>query len=383
VRVTVSVPVLDGEPASDGSMTGALAWSELTASSGPGSFAEVPFAHPLYILYSSGTTGMPKAIMHGHGGILVEHFKMLDLHLDLRAGDRFFWFTTTGWMMWNYLVSGLLVGATVVLFDGDPIGQDPYRLWEMAGRLRVTHFGVSATYLMNCRRLGITPGERHDLRRLRHVGSTGSPLPAEGAEWVYDAVAQSLVLGSASGGSDVCSAFVASSPITRDWIELTERGTCLISGRSDATLNRGGIRTGTAEFYAVVEEHPAVADSLIVHVDATDQRPAGTLVLLVELHGDQRIDASLQRELSAQLRSHLSPRHVPDAIVQVPSIPRTVTGKKLEVPVKRYLQGDSLEQVADAGALLRPQAMRELAAAVAALRADTVPVRPARGDPGG
>lgn len=290
---------------------------------------------------------------------------------------------------------------------------------------------------MNCRKLGLVPGERHDLSRLRHLGSTGSPLPAEGAEWAYEAVGRSFVLGSASGGSDICSAFVASSPIVPvyageiscrclaadvqalddagtpvigsrgelvvkkpmpsmpvglwgdpdrrrlnetyyeyfpgywrhgDWIELTERGTCVISGRSDATLNRGGVRMGAAEFYSVAEEHPAVADSLVVHVDPTGQRPAGTLVLLVELRAGMTLDDSLRRELSGLLRGRLSPRHVPDAIFQISSVPRTVTGKKLEVPVKRYLQGDSLDEVADAGALLRPQAMRQLAEALGGFR---------------
>lgn len=437
LEVTVSVPYLDDVSVPAERSEDTIAWSDLLSHPGGGSFLEVPFDHPLYILYSSGTTGIPKAIMHGHGGILLEHFKMLDLHLDLQAGDRFFWFTTTGWMMWNYLVSGLIVGATVVLFDGNPSSPDPYALWEMADRLEFTHFGVSATYLMNCRKLGLTPGKQFDLSQLRHLGSTGSPLPAEGAEWVYDAVGRSLVLGSASGGSDVCTAFVGSSPIVPvyageiscrclaadvrafdeqghslvgqrgelvvalpmpsmpigfwgdtdgrrlreayfehfpgywrhgDWIEFTERGTCIISGRSDATLNRGGVRMGTAEFYVVVEEHAAVSDSLVVHVETADQRPAGMLVLLVQLRDGICLDDALRQDLTSTLRSRLSPRHVPDAIVQIPSVPRTLTGKKLEVPVKRYLQGGSLGEVAQAGALLEPAAFWELAEVLKTLR---------------
>src|SRR5690606_21292696 len=185
-------------------------WQDLLAGEAPLLVYEsVPFDHPLYVLYSSGTTGLPKAIVHSHGGILVEHLKMLALHLDIHPGDRFFWFTTTGWMMWNYIVSGLLVDATVVLYDGDPVRPEPDALWALAAELGITHFGVSAGYLMNCRKEGLRPAERFDLSALRHVGSTGSPLPAEGFDWVYEQVGSDLILGSASGGSDVCSAFVA------------------------------------------------------------------------------------------------------------------------------------------------------------------------------
>ncbi|MDQ1485282.1 MAG: acetoacetyl-CoA synthetase [Actinomycetota bacterium] len=440
VELEVRVPFYEAEGSED--IAGTVTWAELLAEPRTVSFVDVPFDHPLYILYSSGTTGIPKAIIHGHGGMLLEHLKMLGLHLDIQAGDRFFWFTTTGWMMWNYLVSGLLVGATVVLFDGNPVGADPYVLWEMASRLELTHFGVSATYLMHCRKQGLTPGALFDLSRIRHLGSTASPLPPEGSEWVYDAVGKSLVLGSASGGSDICSAFVGASPITPvyageiscrclaadvhafdehgrsvvgergelvvtkplpcmpvglwgdidgrrlaetyfsyfpgvwrhgDWIELTDRGTCIISGRSDATLNRGGVRMGTAEFYTVVEDHPAVLDSLVVHIDIVDGRSGGSLVLLVVLVPDVALDEDLRRQLASSLRSRLSPRHVPDAVVQVPSIPKTVTGKKLEVPVKRYLQGGRLDEVADAGALADPAGWQELAEVLRGLRDELSP----------
>lgn len=441
VELEVRVPFYEGESSS--SSDHGISWSELLSQPCAASFVDVPFDHPLYILYSSGTTGIPKAIMHGHGGMLIEHYKMLGLHLDIRPGDRFFWFTTTGWMMWNYLVSGLLLGATVVLFEGNPVGADPYVLWEMAARLKLTHFGVSASYLMHCRKLGLTPGERFDLSRIRHLGSTASPLPPEGSEWVYDAVGPSLVLGSASGGSDICSAFVGASPITAvyageiscrclaadvhafdeegnsvvgqrgelvvtkplpcmpvglwgdtdgtrleetyfsyfpgvwrhgDWIELTDRGTCIISGRSDATLNRGGVRMGTAEFYTVVEAHPAIVDSLVVHIDVVEGRPGGSLVLLVVPVAGVSLDADLRRELASSLRRRLSPRHVPDAVVEVPSIPKTVTGKKLEVPVKRYLQGGRFDEVADAGALADPTGWQQVAEILQSLREELSPV---------
>jgi acetoacetyl-CoA synthetase len=440
VELEVRVPFYEAEASDD--IAGTVTWAQLVAQPYVTSFVDVPFDHPLYILYSSGTTGIPKAIMHGHGGMLLEHFKMLGLHLDIRPGDRFFWFTTTGWMMWNYLVSGLLLGASIVLFEGNPVGADPYVLWEMASRLELTHFGVSASYLMHCRKLGLTPGARFDLSRIRHLGSTASPLPPEGSQWVYDAVGKSLVLGSASGGSDICSAFVGASPITPvyageiscrclaadvhafdeqgrsvvgergelvvtkplpcmpvglwgdtdghrlvetyfsyfpgfwrhgDWIELTARGTCIISGRSDATLNRGGVRMGTAEFYAVVEDHPAVSDSLVIHIDLVDGRPGGSLVLLVVLHSGVALDEDLRRQLASSVRSRLSPRHVPDAVVQVPSIPKTVTGKKLEVPVKRYLQGGRFDEVADAGSLADPAGWQQVAEILRSLRDELSP----------
>jgi acetoacetyl-CoA synthetase len=415
---------------SDGSTVAGLAWAELTGEPAPLDLVAVPSDHPLYILYSSGTTGVPKAIVHSHGGILVEHLKMLALHLDIRAGDTFFWFSTTGWMMWNYLVSGLLLGATVVLYDGDPFRPEPDALWRMAAELGVTHFGVSAGYLMACRKEGLRPGAAYDLSRIRHLGSTGSPLPAEGFDWVYEHVGRDLVLGSASGGSDVCSAFVGAAPLLPvwrgeisgrclgaavaafdpagrpvtgelgelvvteplpsmpvglwgddtgerlreayyatypgvwrhgDWIELTDRGSCVITGRSDATLNRGGVRMGTAEFYRVVERLDEVADSLVVHQDAgADDR----LSLFVALRPGRTLTADLRDRLVRAIRSELSPRYVPDAIIEVGAIPRTLTGKKLEVPVKRMLSGAAPAEVASADALVDPGALEALAEAV-------------------
>ncbi len=398
-------------------------WDDLLGDRADLAFEQVPFDHPLYVLFSSGTTGPPKAIVHGHGGILLEHLKALGLHHDLGPGDRFFWFTTTGWMMWNFLVSGLCLGATIVLFDGDPGWPDLGTLWRLAAETGVTVFGVSAPFLLSCRNAGLTPSDAGDLASIRSVGSTGAPLPVEGFEWVYEQLPE-VWLTSISGGTDVCTAFVGGCPlvpvlageiscrllgagvaafdeagrsligtqgelvVTRplpsmplrfwgdadgtrlhtayfsrfpgvwchgDWITITERGSCIISGRSDATLNRGGVRMGTSEFYAVVEGIPGIRDSLVVHLE-DEHGGSGRLLLFVVL--DQgSLDHELRERVSVELRSALSPRHVPDEIRQVPAIPRTHSGKKLEVPVKRILLGKPPDDVVRAASLADPAAL--------------------------
>lgn len=418
----VWLPYLDADAAAP---DGAITWAELTAESGPLEFVRLPFAAPLYVLFSSGTTGLPKPIVHGHGGITLEHLKSLAFHHDLGRADRFFWFSTTGWMMWNLLISGLAVGSTIVLFDGNPGHPDLAMLWQLAERLEMTYFGTSAPYLLQCRKEGLVPHEVADLSRLRGVGSTGAPLPAEGFRWVYDAVSPTVQLGSISGGTDVCSGFVGAAPtvpvyageiscrmlgcaveaydeerhpvigslgelvITQpmpsmpvgfwgdadgsryraayfedipgvwrhgDWITITERGTCIITGRSDATLNRGGVRLGTAEFYTVVEALPEVVDSLVVHLEDAEGG-AGRLLLFVVLTDGLDLDEALHQRLALALRTQLSPRHVPDAIHQVAALPRTLSGKKLEVPVKKILQGASIEDAAAKGALTDPTSL--------------------------
>ncbi|WP_250001051.1 acetoacetate--CoA ligase [Actinoplanes sp. M2I2] len=387
----------------------------------PMAYESVPFDHPLYVLYSSGTTGLPKPIVHGHGGILLEHLKMLALHHDLGPGDRFLWFTTTGWMMWNFLVSGPAVGAGIVLFDGNPAHPGLETLWDLVDEAGITYFGTSAPFLMACRKAGLTP--RKD--GLKGIGSTGAPLPPEGFDWVYEAVGTRLQLQSLSGGTDVCTGFVGSVPLLPvvegkiacralgarveaydpdgrpvidelgelvitapmpsmpvgfwndpdgkryreayfdyfpgvwrhgDWITIGADGSCVITGRSDATLNRGGVRLGTAEFYSVVESLPEVADSMVVHLEK-DDNPNGELLLFVVLAEGLELDDALRGRIAGELRAALSPRHIPDEIHAVRAVPRTLSAKKLEVPVKRILTGTPVESAAAKGALANPESL--------------------------
>ena len=390
-------------------------------------FVDVPFSHPLWVLYSSGTTGLPKPIVHSHGGIVLEHLKALGLHQDLTEADTFFWYTTTGWMMWNYLVGGLLVGATVVLYDGSAVHPDTGALWRLAAESGVSYAGTGAPYLLACMKEGMRPAVEHDLSALRGVGSTGSPLPPEGFRWVYEEVAspgQDLILGSFSGGTDLCTGFVGPNPLlpvragiisgpclgakveafdpsgqpvigevgelvltqpmpsmpvgfwndtdgTRyrdsyftdypgiwrhgDWIMILPDGGCVIYGRSDATLNRGGVRMGTSEFYRVVERLPEVADSLVVDTGQLGQD--GRLILYVVPAAGYSVDDALTARIKSLLRAELSPRHVPDEIHQVPGIPRTLSGKKLEVPVRKILLGTPAADAADPDALANPEVL--------------------------
>jgi acetoacetyl-CoA synthetase len=410
-----------------------LSFEELSSIDAPLEIEPVAFEHPLWILFSSGTTGLPKPIVHGHGGMLLEHLKALALHADLGQGDRFFWFSTTGWMMWNYLISGLLVGSTIVLYDGSPAYPDLTALWRLAAEEKVTYFGVSAPFILACRAAHIAPGERFDLGALRAVGSTGAPLPDAGFEWVYEAVSKDVQLASISGGTDLCTAFVGSCPLLPvysgelqcvslgadvrafdahgrpvvgqvgelvitspmpcmpvsfwndpdgeryrdsyfdqypgvwrhgDWILITERGSAVITGRSDATLNRGGVRMGTSEFYRVVEDLDEIKDSVVI--DTSDASGGGKLWLFVVLAPGHALDAALVDKLNRTLRVKLSPRHVPDEVRAVADVPRTLSGKKLEVPIKRLLGGARVEDVVNPGTLSNPQALFELLAAASA-----------------
>ena len=415
-----------GDAAAVGECGGLTAapYSELISESGPLEFEAVPFEHPLWILYSSGTTGLPKPIVQGHGGILLEHLKALALHMDLSETDRFFWFSTTGWMMWNMLVSALALGSTLVLFDGSPALPGLSALWKLAEREQVSYFGTSAPFLLACKKAGLVPKDVANLSALRSIGTTGAPLPSDGFKWVYESVSADLLLGSVSGGTDVCTAFVLSCPLLPvragqiqclglgakieawddaghpltghvgelvlteplpsmpigfwndpererfnasyfgvypgvwrhgDWLKLNADGSCVIYGRSDSTLNRGGVRMGTSEFYSVVEGMPEIADSLVVDTGSLEDA-IGKMWLFVVLREGAALDHALRRRIKDVLRAELSPRHVPDELRAIAAVPRTLNGKKLEVPLKRVLLGADPDKVASRDTLSNPQA---------------------------
>jgi len=426
LKKTVIIPYLNPEP-NITELSNVELWNEIIArhKESPLIFEHVPFDHPLWILYSSGTTGKPKAIVQSHGGILLEHLKMIGLQNDIKPDDRFFWYSTTGWMMWNIVVSGLLMGAAILLYDGNPGYPDNNTLWRFAESTKMTVFGTSAAFITACMKAEIKPGEQFNLSQLKCIGSTGSPLPVSGFEWVYNCVKQDIWLVSTSGGTDLCTAFIGGTPllpvhagelqaralgaavkvfndnggevideigelvITKpmpsmpiyfwndkkgerykesyfdvypgiwrhgDFLKITSTGSAVIYGRSDATINRGGVRMGTSEIYSALEVIPEVLDGVVVDIPLSSEQ--SYMPLFVVLRKGAILSDEMKSRINTAIRQMCSPRHVPNEILAVEELPKTLSGKKLEVPIKKILMGTPVEKAVNKGSLANPETLQ-------------------------
>jgi acetoacetyl-CoA synthetase len=420
----VFLPYLDPAAQPDG-LPDPVSFATLAARAATLAFAQVPFDHPLWVVYSSGTTGLPKAIVHGHGGCLIEHLKTVVLQLNMQAGERYFWVSSTGWIVWNLLVEGLLTGCTLVVFDGNPLAPDAATVWRLIGETRTAHFGCGAALVAASMKAGVEPARIADLAALQAISVTGSPLTVDGFTWLYEQVKRDLWVASISGGTDIASGLVAGSALDPvrageiqgrclgvavaaldeagrplvgevgelvvtepmpsmplrfwndpggrryresyfemypgkwrhgDWIRITGRGSCVIYGRSDTTINRHGIRMGTAEIYRAVEGCPEVVDSLVVDLEYLG-RPSH-LALFVVLRPGVALDDALKTKVKAAIRTLASARHVPDELYAIDEVPRTLTGKKLELPVRKLLLGAPPEKVASRDAMANPGSLR-------------------------